>query len=201
MKKIKNITLASLITLISISSFAQGGGVWNFDWGMAFPMGSTTDFVNQPSFRGVSIEGRGYVTDQITVGGIAGWNVFYENNSWTQTSTSETGTIYGYQRRYLNVMPLMVNAHYYFSQGTFMPYIGAGLGTYYIESRDFMGIYYSQGKDWHFGVAPEAGLIMYLGSSSNTGINLNFKYNMAAKTKDQPTYSWLGINIGLSYLF
>jgi len=98
-------------------------------------------------------------------------------------------------------MPIMVTGHYYFSQGSIMPYIGAGLGTYYIESRDFMGLYYTQGKDWHFGVAPEAGVVMYLGSSSNTGINLNFKYNMAAKTKNEDAYSWLGINIGITYLF
>ena len=63
-----------------------------------------------------------------------------------------------------------------------------------------MGIYYIQGKDWHFGVAPEIGIVMPFGSG-NTGMNVNFKYNMAAKTKNEPSYSWLGINIGISYLF
>ncbi|MBU2553775.1 MAG: hypothetical protein KKF98_04890 [Bacteroidetes bacterium] len=201
MKRVKNIFVAAAMLFLSTTAFAQGGGMWNFDWNMAFPMGSTTDFVNQPTLRGFSLEGRGYVTDQITIGGIAGWTVFYQNNGWTQEPVGETGTIHGYQRRYLNVMPIMVTGHYYFSQGSIMPYIGAGLGTYYIESRDFMGLYYTQGKDWHFGVAPEAGLVMYLGSSSNTGINLNFKYNMAAKTKNEDAYSWLGINIGITYLF
>lgn len=200
MKKIKNILVASFIVLVSTTSFAQGGGIWNFDWNMGFPMGSTTDFVSQPSLRGFSLEGRGYVTDQITVGGIVGWNVFYENNDFTQEVIGETGTVFGYQRHTLNVMPLMVTSHYYFSQGSIIPYIGAGLGTYYIEARDYMGIYYLQEKDWHFGVAPEAGLIMLLGSG-NTGININFKYNLAAKTKDNPEYSYLGINVGISYMF
>jgi hypothetical protein len=200
MKKIKNTLMVSFIMLVGTMSYAQGGGIWNFDWNMGFPMGSTTDFVGQPSFRGFTIEGRGYVTDQITVGGIAGWNVFYENNNWTSEEIGTTGTVYGYQRHYLNVMPIMVTSHYYFSQGTVMPYFGAGVGTYYIESRDFMGIYYTQGKDWHFGVAPELGIITYLGSG-NTGLNLNFKYNWAAKTKSEESYSWLGINIGISYMF
>jgi len=201
MKKFKTLLIASFIMLFGATSFAQGGGIWNFDWNMGFPMGSTTDFVGQPSFRGFSLEGRGYVTDQITVGGIGGWNVFYDNNSWTSEDVGETGTIYGYQRHYLNTMPLMVTSHYYFSQGSIMPYMGVAVGTYYIESRDFMGIYYEQGKDWHFGAAPEVGIIAYLGSSSNTALNLNFKYNWAAKTKNQDSYTWLGINVGISYVF
>lgn len=198
--KIKNIFFTGLfVALMSLSSFGQGGGIWNFDWNIGFPMGDTKDFIGQPSARGFSVEGRGFVTDNITIGGIGAWNVFYENFGWT---TNEKGTqkIYGYKRRYLNVLPLMVTAHYYFSQGSIQPYFGVGAGTYYVESRDFMGIYYTQGKDWHFGLAPELGLVIPF-NDSNTGININFKYNMAAKTKNQPSYSWFGVNIGLSYIF
>ena len=201
MKKNKILLIGLFMMLFGVSSFGQGGGVWNFDWNMGFPMGDTKDFIGQPTFRGFSIEGRGYVTENITVGGIGGWSVFYENFGWvTEDRAVDNGQIYGYKRRYLNVMPLMVTGHYYFSQGQIQPYIGAGLGTYYIESRDFIGIYYVQGKDWHFGIAPEVGVVMPFGSG-NTGMNINFKYNMALKTKNNPSYSWLGINVGISYLF
>ncbi|NQU32499.1 MAG: hypothetical protein HQ521_04630 [Bacteroidetes bacterium] len=199
MKRNKIFLTSIFVVLLGISSFGQGGGIWNFDWNMGFPMGDTKDFIGQPTFRGFSIEGRGFVTESIAIGGIGAWNVFYENFGWS-TTVEGTKKIYGYHRRYLNVMPLMVTAHYYFSQGTIQPYIGAGVGTYFIESRDYMGIYYYQGKDWHFGIAPEVGVVMPFGSG-NTGMNINFKYNMAAKTKNQPSYSWLGINIGISYLF
>ncbi len=201
MKKNKIFLTGIFVVLLGISSFGQGGGIWNFDWNMGFPMGDTKDFIGQPSFRGFSIEGRGFVTQSIAIGGIGGYSVFYENLGFV-TTVSEDGTksIYGYKRRYLNTMPLMVTGHYYFSQGQIQPYIGVGVGTYYIESRDFMGIYYTQGKDWHFGFAPEVGVVMPFGSG-NTGLNVNFKYNMAAKTKNNPSYSWLGINIGISYLF
>ena len=199
MKKNKIFLTGIFVVLISFSSMAQGGGIWSFNWNMGFPMGTTKDFIGNPSFRGFSIEGRGFVTDQITVGGIGAWSVFYENLDWTLQEQNTTKT-YGYKRRYLNVMPLMVTAHYYFSQGQIQPYIGTGIGPYYIESRDFMGMYYVQGKEWHFGVAPEVGVIMPFGSS-NAGVNVSFKYNLAAKTKNQPSYSWLGINIGISYIF
>lgn len=199
MKKNKILLTGIFVILIGMSSFAQGGGIWNFNWNMGFPMGETADFIGQPSFRGFSIEGRGFVTNKITIGGIGAWNVFYENLGEV-TNTAGTKTINGYKRRYMNVMPLMVTGHYYFLQGSVQPYIGVGVGTYYIESRDFMGIYYVQGKDWHFGFAPEVGVVMPF-ANSNTGININFKYNMAAKTKEEASYTWLGVNVGISYLF
>ncbi len=200
MKKGKILLVGIFIMLFGVSSFGQGGGMWNFDWSMGFPMGDMKDFSEQPSFRGFQIEGRSFVTAKIAVGGMASWNVFYENYGWTTETFDDDKTIYGYKRRYINTMPLMVTGHYYFTQSGIQPYIGAGLGTYYIESRDFMGIYYVQGKAWHFGLAPEVGVVMPVGMG-NTGININFKYNMAAKTKDEQSYQWLGVNVGLTYLF
>lgn len=199
MKKKNIIFTAIFFSLLSFSAFSQGGGIWNFNWNTGFPLGSTKDFVSNPSGRGFSIEGRGFVTDQITIGGLAGWNVFYDEIGWT-TEVSGTTTVHGFKKRYLNVLPLMVTGHYYFSTGAVQPYIGAGLGTIYMETKDYMGIYYDRGEDWHFGFAPEAGVVFPFGSS-NTGVNINFKYNMATKTKDNPGQSWFGINVGLSYIF
>ncbi len=200
MKKNRILLTGLFAILFSISTFGQGGGVWNFDWNMGFPMGELKDFTDQPSFRGFSIEGQGYVTDNVTIGGFLGWNVFYENLGYVTIDYGNTTKIYGYERRYLNAMPLLATAHYYFTQSGIQPYIGVGVGTYYIESRDFMGVYYEQGKDWHFGFAPEAGLVLPFGSG-NAGMHVGFKYNVAAKTKDEQAYSWLGVNIGISYLF
>ncbi len=198
--KRKNILLTViLVTLVSFSGFSQGGGIWNFNWNTGFPLGDTKDFVSNPTGRGFSIEGRGFVTDMITVGGIVGWNVFYDEVGWV-TETVNNTTINGFKKRYLNTIPIMVTGHYYFSTGSIQPYLGVGLGTYYLETRDFMGIYYVRGEDWHFGVAPELGVVLPFGAS-NTGVNINFKYNYAAKTKDNPAQSWLGLNVGLSYIF
>ncbi|MCF6170326.1 MAG: hypothetical protein L3J66_05035 [Bacteroidales bacterium] len=200
MKKNKFLLTGIFITLFGLSSFGQGGGIWNFDWDMGFALGSTKDFIDQPSFRGFSIEGRGFVTDNMTIGGQAGWQTFYQSFGWVTEELGETGKIYGYKRRYLNFIPIMASWDYYFMPGNIMPYVGLGLGTYYIESRNFMGIYYLEGRDWHFGLAPEVGVAIPFGSGT-TGVNINFKYNWAAATKDNPSYSWLGINIGLSYIF
>lgn len=201
MKKLKNIALLAVLLTLGISGFSQGGGVWNFQWAMGLPLGSTSDFIDKFSARGFAIDGRGYVTDRITVGGRAGWNTFYQNFDWvTNSNESGTVTIHGYKRRYINAIPLTINSHYYFGYGLVLPYLGIGLGAYYIETRDFMGIYYLQEKAWHFGLAPELGVVIPFGNS-NTGINLAVKYNYAAKTKDTRSISWLEIDLGIAYVF
>lgn len=200
MKKNRSILTIVFIVMFSVSSFSQGGGVWNFTWDIGFPVGSTADFVSKASLRGFAVEGRGYVTDRLLVGGRAGWNTFYENLGWQTNDINETTTIHGYKRKYINAIPLMVTGHYEFGNGMVLPYIGLGIGTYYIESRDYLGQYYVQGKAWQFGVYPEVGIVVPFGSS-NTGLNVNAKYNYAAKTKDTSEQSWISLGIGLSYVF
>ena len=200
MKKNKFILTSVFVVLFGFSSFSQGGGVWNFDYSMGFTMGETKDFISAPSFRGLSIDGRGFVTNSLTVGSSISWNTFYESDGTVTNDIGNTGVINGYNRKYINTMPLMVNSHYYFAQTTIMPYAGISVGTMYIDERNYMGIYYIQNNAWHFALAPELGIIYPFGNG-NTGINANIKYNWAAQTKDTPTYSYLTFNIGLSYVF
>ncbi len=200
MKNNKILFTIVFIIAFSFASFSQGGGAWNFTYNMGIPMGDTKDFVSKSSFRGMMIEGRGFVTNNLAVGGAVGWQVFYENNGWVTESISETAAIHGYQRKVINAVPLLVTADYYFFPGNLMPYIGLGLGTYYIESRSYLGIYYVQEKAWHFGLAPELGLSIPFGSS-NAAFTANVKYNWAAKTKDTSGQSWIGVGVGFSYVF
>jgi OmpW family len=199
MKKIKKTIIIFVLLLAGFTGFAQGGGIWNFQWVMGMPLGSTSDFIDQFSVRGFAIDGRGYVTDNLTVGGRAGWSTFYKDFGWV-TETNGNYTINGYKRRYINTIPLTINAHYYFGKSQVLPYIGLGAGAYYVETRDFMGIYYLREKAWHFGLAPEAGVEIPFGNS-NTGINFAVKYNYAAKTKDTSEIAWLEIDLGIAYIF
>lgn len=199
MKKNKIFLTALFVVTMSFGSFAQGGGIWNFQWVIGVPMGETSDFLSQASVRGFGVEGRGFVTDNLTVGGRIGWQTFYQNFDFVTIET-EDFTISGYQRKYVNAIPITIGAHYYFGRARVLPYAGVGVGPYYVETRDYMGIYYVEEKNWHFGVAPELGVVIPFGDS-NSGINFAAKYQYAAKTKDAQSVSWLEFDIGISYVF
>jgi hypothetical protein len=202
MKIMRKIFLILTISLFGSTAFSQGSGIWNFQWDMGFGVGETGDFVGQYSLRGFALEGRGYVTENLTVGGRWAWDVFYENYGWkTETSNDGQSTVYGYSRHYMNAMPIMVTGHYTFNSNKFIPYIGLGLGTYYIETRNMLGIYYIEQDAWHFGLAPEAGIIIPFGKTSNWGLNLNVRYNWAAKTKDEDQQTWINTSVGFSYFW
>jgi len=198
MKKIKTIIISAIFLFTGMTASAQGGGIWNFQWDMGFGMGNTQDFINASSFRGASIEGRGFVTDNITVGGRFGWQTFYKDYGKV-TRTDGTATITGYNKKYINAMPLMATVHYYFSTENVYSYVGLGIGTYYIDIRDQMGIYYIPDRTWRFGLSPDIGVVIPFGS--NVGFTANIRYNYAAKTRDSDSQSWIGIGLGLSYTF
>ncbi len=199
MKTNKIFLTIALVVAVSFSSLAQGGGIWNFQWVIGFPVGETGDVIDKASLRGFGIDGRGYVTDRLTVGGRAAWQTFYKDYGFV-TNEGDGYTISGNQRKYINTAPLTVNTHYYFGYGQVLPYAGIGIGAYYVNSRSYMGIYYVQEEAWHFGVAPEIGVVVPFGSS-NTGINVALKYNYAAKTKDTQAVSWVELDIGIAYVF
>jgi hypothetical protein len=198
MKKIKTIIISAVFLLSGMTLFAQGGGMMNFQYDMGFGLGNTKDFVDAPSFRGFSLEGRGFVSEHLTIGGRWGWQTFYKDMGKV-TRTNDTYTITGYNKRYINAMPLMATVHYYFTTSKVYSYIGLGIGTYYLNIRDQMGIYYVPNNTWRFGLSPDVGVVIPLGHS--IGATANFRYNYAAKTKDKPTESWIGIGVGLTYTF
>ncbi len=208
-KYIKHYIAALLILLGTSSVFAQHSGIWHFQYDMGIPMGNTKDFVSKFSARGFALEGQGYVTDNISIGGRFAWDVFYEDKGWTLEHVNynldgenKTGSdIYSYQKHYLNTMPLMATVHYTLNSDKVIPYFGLGVGTYYIEQRNQLGIYIFQQNKWHFGLSPEVGVTIPLGQTSNWGLNVNFRYNWAAKTKETDAQSWINTSVGFSYFW
>ncbi len=76
MKKILTITAC---LFFSVAVFGQyKGGLWSYTYDMSFGLGETSDFIGAASFRGFSLAGSGFVTDQISLGGSFGWHTFYE---------------------------------------------------------------------------------------------------------------------------
>ena len=210
MKAIKGI-IASLALLLVFTGEAQAQDWW---WGITYNMSATsslpgnsdsdTNFIEDYSFRGLGIEAR-YVPSRdasYSFGFNVGWNVLNEKNDFgteRNTISLPNADITGTQLRYFNTVPLMANASYYFGdRGGIRPYDGVNAGTYYIERRVDIGVSAVVDDNWHFGWAPEVGLVVPLGRPE-VALLTTIRYNWAFSAGGSGDQKFWGFNIGIAY--
>ena len=210
MKAIKG-TIASLALIVVFSGEAQAQDWW---WGITYQMSaasslpgnsdSSVNFIEDFSFRGFGIDAR-YVPERgakYSFGFNANWNVLNEKSDFgteRNTISLPTADITGTQLRYFNSIPLLANASYYFGErGGIRPYLGLNAGTYYIERRVDIGVSALVDDAWHFGWAPEAGIVVPLGRPE-VAMLFNVRYNWAFSSGGTGDQKYWGFNIGVSY--
>ncbi|MCD4735620.1 MAG: hypothetical protein K8R53_06220, partial [Bacteroidales bacterium] len=100
--------------------------------------------------------------------------------------------------RYINSYPFLVTAHYYLGDyDASRAFLGAGVGAYRIIQRTNVGIYGIEDKNWHFGISPEAGIILPV--SFETSLFVSLKYNHAFKAKDTIDFSYFSLHVGFAW--
>ncbi len=168
------------------------------NYGVSFPLGDTRDFISNTSFRGFSFEFGRFFTQEISIGFLFAWSVFHESFP-RDTYTFEDLTLTGIVYRYINAFPLMAIGRYHFiTDSRFRPYLGLASGTYVINKVSDFGLHRYENKNWHFGLAPEAGMIFGIGDEAN--VNLGARYNLAFKSGGD-THSWLSIQAGITFIY
>ena len=203
--------IASLALLLVFTGEAQAQDWW---WGITYNMSATsslpansdsdTNFIEDYSFRGLGIEAR-YVPNRdsnYSFGFNLGWNVLNEKNHFgteRNTISLPEADISGTQLRYFNTVPLLANASYYFGdRGGIRPYVGVNAGTYYIERRVDIGVSAVVDDAWHFGWAPEVGLVVPLGRPE-VALLTTIRYNWAFSAGGSGDQKFWGFNIGIAY--
>jgi outer membrane protein W len=202
--KFKILTLALLFISINLSAQGFLGAI---SYSTALGMGNTGDYIDNFSYKGFQFEGRSFTNRNWTFGGTFGWNVF--DQKITDMIHIEEGDkvsdIDGTQVRYINSFPMMVNGHYYFlkRRSPVRPFLGLNVGVYYITQRFELGVFQIERDNWHFGFAPEAGVLIPIG---NMAIMANAKYNYAFSAGQSVTGStdntqaYMSFNIGLVFM-
>ncbi len=190
--------ILTILIALFISAAGYSQSIYSLNYTMSFGVGDQGDYISSASFRGLTFDGRGFISDQFSMGGLFTWSTFYEklgNATVSDGSTTLTGTQY----RYINAFPLLVTAHYYTSDDPYATraYLGAGLGAYKINQRTNIGTYAVLDDYWHFGFAPEVGVLIPI--NMDTYFNLSLKYHYAVKTKNTINYSWFGLNVGFAW--
>ncbi len=194
---------AFLIVGFAITSNAQNS-YWTFSWPISMGIGTTNDFIAETSFRGISITGESFLTDNISVGGEWSWEVFDEIKRDLPpreiTSDGASGHISGVEYRYINTIPIFVNSHFFIGEnGAIRPFAGLGIGTVYVDQRTDIGFYSIQDKTWRFGVQPEVGVFIPFGLTG-TGVSLKAKYRYATKTSDNIAINMFSFGIGFGFM-
>ena len=191
--------------MASTTAFAQNS-FWSFNYHMSFGTGEQQEYIESGSFRGWGIDGRGFLTDNISLGGSFSWEVFDEikrNLGPTPVDVNVEnveGSITGVQYRFINTLPIMVNAHFYLgSDGAVRPYFGLGIGTSYVDQRTDIGFISVQGKKWGFAVQPEVGVMIPFGLTG-AAANVSGKFRYTTETADTLPISFFTLAVGLGFI-
>jgi hypothetical protein len=185
------------VLLLSFTSFSQGNWNTTLTYNIGFPVGNTTDFISQTSWRGIMIQGDYFVSDEFTVGFIFGLQTFYEELG-RQTVTEGTITATGDQFNYLSSIPLLASGKYHFNRfGAITPHVGLGAGLYnMIQTVEFAGIQF-ESRNWQIGFMPNAGIGFEL--SPGTDFVIEAAYHNYLESKDIEAQSYFGLQVGLRW--
>lgn len=194
----KKYILTLLIALIGLFATAQESN-FIITYQMSLPVAETSDYINSFGGRGFGMEWRQHLESApISFGLSVDWNVLYEKTEDRYMNADQGIVADGKQYRYMNVAPILAHANYYFNKDAIVnPYVGVGVGTYYINQRTEFGQWAIVEKNWHFGFAPEIGAV----ADINPSVDMIFsvRYNYALKAGNSIDHSYLGFNIGFVY--
>ena len=195
-----------IAVFVSTASFAQQS-FWSFNYHMSFGLGEQADYIADASFRGWGVDGRAFLTQNISVGGSFSWEVFdqiYRDlppRQLNDVADNVSASITGVEYRFINTLPIMANAHYYLGQdGALRPYFGLGLGTAYTEQRTDIGLISITAKGWGFAVQPEVGVMIPFGLTG-VGANVSGKFRYTTKGGDTTVpVSFFTLGVGLGFM-
>ena len=194
MKRLAIIIIAALAT--TVTTFGQKK--FELAYPMAFGIGDLGDFISEPSFRGISIDYRQNVTENIAIGTHLGWHTFYSEQA-KATYTRDNQSLTGKQYRYSNNFPLLVTGTYYLSPDAFVsPFASLGLGTVYTRRNTDMNLYTVEQEAWNFALHPEVGV--HLNTADEVGVVISLKYLHGFTAGDfDADQSYLSLAIGLCF--
>lgn len=199
--------IIALLVFISFTSFAQEV-LTNVTWNIGIPVSKMNQYTTDVTYRGFTIAGRRFLDKYNSVGFMTGWNVFDEKSYDPidlAGGENGSGTLSGTQIRSVNSFPLLVGIHHHYGKKEDMRvFLGLNAGMYYILQRLDVGVYRLDNDNWHFGMAPEAGIIIPF-DGENTGFYLGARYNYAFDSgtalggSENNFYSFYEINIGFAF--
>lgn len=196
MKTMRTLLAVALLLGLTGEARAQGDWYWGGAYSMGLPLSNTKDFNSSFSFRGAMVEGRKIVNDHVTAGLSFGWHVFARELD-TTTTFADGAAIGGNQMRYTNTFPLFANAHYYLgARNALRPFIGANVGTLYVERRVDISLYSLSQHAWQFAFAPEVGIAFPVGWVVRGFMSA--RWHVSLEGGGVPAQQYVSFNVGFA---
>jgi len=167
--------LILLLLLVMASGAYAGNLIYAFTYEASMPAGDTKDFIDKMSPYGAGMEFRGFdnipFPPGLSFSLSAHFNAFSEEVSYTAPVTL------------LRDEPPAV------------PYIGLGLGGYWIDIESEICGVKTDCSAWHFGLAPEGGVMIPV--SPETLLMIAVRYNYAFDSNEPGQQFWtLALGVG-----
>ena len=195
----------AIIALVSCTNFAQEL-LTSLTWNTGIPVSKMNQYTSDVTYRGFTIAGRRFIDKENSVGFMSGWNIFAEKSYDPINIQQEngSGTISGRQVRSINSIPVLIGMQHFFGNKKDMrTFVGINTGVYYILQRLDMGVYRINNDNWHFGLAPEAGLIIPFDGDASLELGARYNYAFDSGTAfggaENNFYSFWEINIGFAF--
>lgn len=201
--------LAAALCAAAAPAAARAQYLSTLTYSVSFPTGDTKDFVDNDSWIGVNFEGQRFISPTVSAGLSFGFNEFYhrENSTIQITNGATTGESY----RHLNVFPILVTAHFYpnrhsgrgYGEARTLPYAMLGAGTYFIRQVFDFGVFEFTEDAWHFGLAPEIGILVPLQRGGAATLNARYNYPFEAGNytlTGKSSFNFWSINLGVAYV-
>lgn len=199
MKNIKIIFLLFSVVLFSAVKAQQGETKLNINYNVALPMSDFKNVVSDNSYRGLNLSVMHGVTDNVSVGVVAGFQDFYQRTPRQLYHFSDGSDVSAVVTNSIQTIPILVDVKYNFSPAaTIQPYAAIGAGGNLVAYNQLFGEFGDQQTKFRFAARPEAGLYIPFGKKAS-GFTVGASYNiMPLNEGDFKNVNSLGIHAGIS---
>lgn len=197
--------LILLLLLAMVSAANAGNLIYAFTYELSKPSDDTSDFIDKLSPFGGGFEIRGFNNKPFPAGlsfsSSAHFNYFSEDVSYVTPQGYLQAAADNYtEKRKLYVIPVLVHTDYHFTllsdEPAAVPYLGVGVGGYWIKTRTELSGLTHESSSWHFGLAPEAGVMINV--SPKALLIIGLRYNYAVDSEDPGQQFWT-LGLGAVY--
>ncbi len=187
-----------------ITGFSQRGlSMVSIRHSTHLPTGSLDkDFINGISARGLSLDYSYFITDNISVGLLAGYTDMYQKKD-RQTYSYPGTDISAVKSHSLQMTPVLARGMYskFKEESAIQPYIALGAGVNLVAYEEWFGTLVDGRNSIHFAVAPEIGTRIAFTKYALKGIDISLRYHYTAfKYNDVKNLQTVSLNLGFYFM-